>query len=371
MAIAAIASGSNEASRAPWNDLLDKVFETKTRAETAEYDQLKFAPAFSNSTGLNEQRCVLEEICKYLQSGGHLNRFTLTIHPAWRSAIKSWHVQQNQPSKIEHFQALANVLDVIIGRVQLVTFWDGLIGKRGGKVIADIESPERFCAQTAEEIRRLLDWWPKELQPAIEELKDCGFDWEQFLSRQNPCEGECGEFLRVINSIRDRLLSVLEFHVNRIDAAYGRLVLGEVCKKCGNINRPEVKALCSAIQAKDAEAYAMAYESIRDATKRREIAKRRRSLISVLKQPSVGGESLAGAWAEQICLRSGVHGLPKPPGDPVAAWEWRQLNDELDRRAATDVEQLGNDIERLTSRLEAVTIELIDRRAWAAQLHRH
>ena len=35
-----------------------------------------------------------------------------------------------------------------------------------------------------------------------------------------------------------------------------------------------------------------------------------------------------------------MHGGEQPPGDPEVAWVWRQLVEELDRRALVSLEQL-------------------------------
>ena len=79
--------------------------------------------------------------------------------------------------------------------------------------------------------------------------------------------------------------------------------------------------------------------------------------------------SAARGWAEHIRARLGVHGQPTPQGDVAAAWEWRQLNDEIERRGNTDIERVCDEIENLTSQLELITTDLIDRRAWASQLN--
>src|SRR5215472_11013267 len=52
------------------------------------------------------------------------------------------------------------------------------------------------------------------------------------------------------------------------------------------------------------------------------------------------------------------------------AWTWRQLNDELVRRASLSMESLQGQSERLREELRRVTVDLIDRRAWAFQARR-
>jgi len=60
----------------------------------------------------------------------------------------------------------------------------------------------------------------------------------------------------------------------------------------------------------------------------------------------------------------------EPPRDAASAWTWRQLNDELDRRAGVSLETLQAKSEKLCEQLRRATVELIDKRSWASQAHR-
>jgi very-short-patch-repair endonuclease len=89
----------------------------------------------------------------------------------------------------------------------------------------------------------------------------------------------------------------------------------------------------------------------------------RRSLLAKL-------ETAAPAWAGAIRNRAGVHVRGEPPRDAASAWTWRQLNDELDRRASVSLEVLQAKSEKLREQLRRVTVELIDKRSWASQARR-
>ncbi len=54
----------------------------------------------------------------------------------------------------------------------------------------------------------------------------------------------------------------------------------------------------------------------------------------------------------------------------MRAWEWRQLNDELDRRASQDLAAVADRIAEIDDKLKRTTGELIDKRAWAGQVRR-
>src|SRR5204863_10168650 len=86
------------------------------------------------------------------------------------------------------------------------------------------------------------------------------------------------------------------------------------------------------------------YERLLELKRRQADLDLRRALLSKL-------ESAAAAWASAIRNRTSVHGRGEPPRDPTGAWTWRQLNDELDRRANVSLEVLQTKSEKLREQL--------------------
>jgi len=78
----------------------------------------------------------------------------------------------------------------------------------------------------------------------------------------------------------------------------------------------------------------------------------------------------APAWSSAIHNRHPLHSKPEPPGDPVAAWEWRQLQDELKRRAAISLDGLQLRVEQLSRELLEVTSQLVEKLTWANQIRK-
>ncbi len=78
----------------------------------------------------------------------------------------------------------------------------------------------------------------------------------------------------------------------------------------------------------------------------------------------------APAWAAAIRERHGPHGKGEVPGDAGAAWIWRQLHDELEKRGKISLSSLQQKIEQLSTELRNITNELIRFKAWGAQLQR-
>ncbi len=79
---------------------------------------------------------------------------------------------------------------------------------------------------------------------------------------------------------------------------------------------------------------------------------------------------VAPTWADFIRAKRDVHGSKTPPGKVSDAWIWRQLNDELDRRATLNVIDIQNKIEATSDQLRLITGKLIEKRSWASQIRR-
>jgi very-short-patch-repair endonuclease len=93
----------------------------------------------------------------------------------------------------------------------------------------------------------------------------------------------------------------------------------------------------------------------------------RRSAAAQRDQLLVRLSPVAPEWSEAIRLRLPPHDGQLAPGDPVVAWEWRQLAQALDECSAHEVGPIIAEIGQLRGQLREQTTQLIDKLAWAAQ----
>ena len=121
--------------------------------------------------------------------------------------------------------------------------------------------------------------------------------------------------------------------------------------------------LLKAVMALDAAGYREAFLRLLDLYERRQHLERRHELLRALAKA-------APAWAAAISAREGIHGDGQVPPGTTPAWLWRQLTDELDRRGRVSVRDLQDQLARTARAIQDVTVELIERKAWAAQLRR-
>ncbi len=370
--LAALDAGRNpRQGRNPWLSLLVRIEETEKLAVESEEQLIVHRPEVEEQSPLRAQILVAGEVINHLARGGRLGWITLSVHSAWRKALSGWRVHGRQAQTVDEVSAIKRLLALKIAREELGVLWDGLMAFIGAPAASQLgEEPERGARQFARMIREALDWWPKRWLPLEERLKGLGFDWELFIGEQDPDLSKYGETRRVINSARLRLIGVLEATQKHLRWLLLRRQKKELLERLGKFNRPEAQALRAAISSKDPNAYAQAHAECVAAFGRRTLALRRKELLSRLTRLSGAGIPIAESWASAISAREGVHGAPAPPGNVLDAWRWRQLSDELCKRAQVDVEQIGRRIAELQDKVKRVTNELIDRKAWAGQLRR-
>ena len=172
---------------------------------------------------------------------------------------------------------------------------------------------------------------------------------------------------RTLLAIDEPLQCELSAVVSYMRSLIGTKKLSDLSAKLSKYDHPDVIAVKNACNERDLIAYEHALQAVASTIGRRAITKRRIELLRALEEKSEAGVPFAPEWAAQI--RKGVeqHAQAAPPGDPVQAWKWRQLLEELERRAAVDIESLAKEAEAVNSDLLRVTNNLIDRRAWEKQ----
>ncbi|MFQ5852953.1 MAG: AAA domain-containing protein, partial [Candidatus Binatia bacterium] len=368
--VAAIAAGqSGGPLRGPWDQLLSMIETVCTEAARAQEPLLRYAPVLSNQIPLEEQRGVVLEILKHFAGGGNLGRFTLLTRPAWKRFIRESRVTEKEPWRVEHFHALKILIRLRLSRRELAGRWDRQVASLGAPSSTELpEQIESACAQFSVAIEDSLSWHSNIWEPPKSELKNLGFRWEAFLAEQPPNLSPYGELMRLRDAVSGPLQEILSGRANAIrwhslDSALKALTRTLSLAEGGYGSAQVVDRLRTAVSRLEPGTYQEAFQRLVEVHNRRTDLECRRKLLALL-------EAVAPGWASTIRDHGGSHGGRDIPGDAGAAWLWRQLDDELERRAQTSLKELQQAIDKLTAEVRLVTAELIDRRAWAAQVRR-
>jgi len=211
------------------------------------------------------------------------------------------------------------------------------------------EEVEKTLIQFCDSIEDCLEWHEHTWLPLQQQLEDLGFRWEKFLAEQPAVVGSDGELVRIGLAVTDSLSPVLDSRFKKLKLLQlneelrdlkNRLKLAARLAKSSKV----IAQLLETVKDEDSSEYRSAYERLLELKSRQADLDLRRALLAKL-------ETAAPAWAGAIRNRTGVHGRGEPPRDPASAWTWRQLNDELDRRAGVSLEALQVKSEKLREQL--------------------
>ena len=353
--------------RVPWDDLLAQIAATADEGARAQALLSKHGPSLPVETDLAETAEVLDEIIEHLEGGGSLNFWVLLRHPAWKRLRDEARTSDAPPQYLEHFEALRALVRLTLSRRELLARWARQVTSLGGPTPTELGwRPEVTCQQFRVQFEQCLNWHATTWMPLEHAITDAGFRWQAFLDGMPPNLAPHGALLRLSDaaSALSPLLAARAdlLRATRIDSTLRNLA-GALALAAGKDSPRVTRSLCDAVAQPDPNAYECAFERLVELNHRRTELAHRRELLGCL-------EASAPGWTAAIRGRLPPHDQASPPGDPARAWLWRQLHDELDRRDQVSLDALQAEAEQLGVDLYRTTAEVIDRRAWAAQVRR-
>src|SRR6267142_2383390 len=368
--LAAVYAGRyGDVHRQPWDQLISFVRLVHREAANAKESFVKYGPEASENSVAKEQERIAGEILAHLEGGGKLGTFTLFTHKPWGQFLEQTKVNNTRPRLPEHFQALRQLFRLKGFREDLGARWDRQVATLGTPHASEMgEELEKTLMQYCDSIEDCLDWQQKLWLPLQQQLKDIGLRWDKFLAEQPAVVGPDGELTRIRIAVTDALLPILDSRFKKLKLLQleeefrdlkSRLKLAARVAKASKV----IGQLLAAVTDENCNRYREAHEHLLELKSKQADLDLRRTLLTKL-------ETAAPAWSAAIRNRTGVHGRSEPPRDAASAWTWRQLNDELDRRASVSLEVLQAKSEKLREQLRRVTVELIDKRSWASQARR-
>lgn len=368
--LAAVYAGKNGGPyRKPWDSLVSLIEQVHLEAAKSQELLLRNEPTLDSASSLEAQEKTALEIHAHLQGNGNLGFLSLLTHRAWKRLLEGTRVNGGRPTLPEHFAAISTFCHVRILRRELSTRWDRQMAPLGAETSGKLgDEIERNAVQYCGPIRSCLSWNSRTWAPIEDDLRNAGFLWVRFMVEQPPSVGPDGELRRLWIAVNTDLLPILSAGINALlwrnnETAFAELRERLSLAKSVTADSIVVAHLYDAIAECNADSYRSAYGQLLELQSLRKELDRRKELLGRL-------DLVAPAWASAIRTRAGAHGFATEPGKSTDAWTWRQLHDELERRASVSLEDLQASLERAQNDLRAITIELIDRRAWRFQAER-
>lgn len=364
--LAAIDAGmAGGAARRLWELACSDIDALQREAETSEDLRYRHSPQPPEGGEQDKWIAIAEQIIKTLSEGKTLSSIKLLFNPSWKEFIAVSSVNRNaRPTKLEHFQALQIELRLRQMRDDFSERWKQNLEPLGLPPLATSDDPIQFAAQHVSGITVSLAWHSEKWLPIAEELQALGLDWPRLLEEAPPSTSPHHRAERLRYTVLQSLPKIIEAEDLRRRKAG---MLAELTDYAADLTSfgdvKTVRMLAEAVQMRNEAAYQCQHEQLEHLLQIQPVWQTRQESLNAIR-------AVAPGWARAIQDRQVHHDQPTPPGDPLAAWRWKQLSEELNRRAELSIPDLQSDIEYLTKELTDTTISLVESKAWSALIER-
>lgn len=369
--VSVLDAGSQNSSKAKTWELLISEIETVLLKSTSFAELLfRFRPQLHRASTVEEQHERLAAIETHLKGNKSLgwSSFT-TIFKGWRRHIDAWTVLERKPASAEEFGALKVRADLELSRRSLTESWEQMMVPLGEPSLRDNHSPEEYANQYVHEIRTLLTWHSKRWVPLQKKLENCGLNWVQLFSESPKTDVEAHNMARLLHVVSVTLLPVIKSQQLRLTLA---AITSTITQQVANLSEIQTKrankssvvdSLINATNRRSTGAYEGSHKELRRLTDLYQMFQRRDRLLKIL-------DPLAQQWVLNLRARLTSNEHKHSTFDPSAAWRFRQIIQELDRRTKTQISILLESIRQSTARLEKLTAQFVEASAWYRLLRR-
>ena len=361
------AGRDDEQARRVWESLAELIEATWREANKCHALVIEYGPDVSDTRPPHELLPLLEEIIQHAQAGNSFGLIAKLTKRHWFEFKEKVRIggRALQLNHLTHLRAVRALLRMRQIRSELIERWERQMACQGGLACSELgERPEQACKQFVPQIKDCLKWHPSTWQSLEGEFQRLGFRWSAFLDSTTPESGNNAELRRIRRAVLGDLGPILQSRSGWLRHRRLLATLRAWYEQLSESDRPEAQAtqrLRQALHDASPSDYQFAYEELARLKNLEQELTRRHELLNRLTRS-------APAWASAIENRLAQHSQPQPPGDPHSAWEWRQLHDELEKRASVSLDELQQQIERLSQQLLEVTAQLVEKQTWMNQI---
>lgn len=364
----AVQSGRDgEQARQVWESLAALIETTWREVQECHALVMEHGPDVSDPRPPHELLAMVEEIIRHQEAGSSFGLLTKLTKRHWFEFKEKVRVGRRalELNDATHLRAVRAFLRMRQLRSELVERWERQMARQGGLACSELsERPEQVCKQFVPKIQLCLEWHTSTWQPLENQFQQLGFQWAAFLDSTAPEAGDNAELRRIRSAVLGDLGPILQSRSGWLRHKRLLATLRTWHDQVPESDGAEAQAtqrLRQAIRDASPTDYQSAHEELTRLKNLESDLARRRELLERMAQT-------APAWKSAIENRVAQHGGSQPAGDPHAAWEWRQLHDELERRASVSINQLQQQIERLGNQLLEVTAQLVEKQTWLNQI---
>jgi very-short-patch-repair endonuclease len=361
------AGRDGDEARRVWESLSALIETTWREVQECDALVLEHGPVISDSRPPHDLLPIVEEIIQHNEAGKSFGLLAKLTNRHWFEFREKVQVGSRvlELSNSTHLRAVRAWLRMRQLRSELTQRWERQMACQGGPACSELsDRPERVCKQFVPRIQICLEWHASTWQPLESEFQRLGFLWSAFLESTPPETGANAELNRIRRAVLGELGAILQSRSGWLRHKRLGAILAGWPESVPTSETPDAlvtQRLRRAVREASPTDYQSAYEELARLDNLEIDLTRRRTLLKQINRS-------APAWSSAIENRHPNHSTPQPPGDPESAWEWRQLYDELERRANVSLDQLQQQIENLGRQLLEVTAQLVEKQTWMNQI---
>jgi very-short-patch-repair endonuclease len=347
-----------------WRQLAEQVKRAAAVWTEARPLLIEHAPTLAPNLSRTALAEGLAQIRAHIEQGGSMSGMSMLFRGKWRSILDACRVNGVAPATPPQFAALAALADVERARAELATRWGRQAEPAGLPAFSALpDPPEPTLGDYVQQFERLLGYWAQRFGQLVAQLGALGMAWEPFRADEIAKATPSAPFESDLGILGGPLKTALEERLEAVGRLDALKRLKALADRLGRYAPAVCRAMQAAVNELDVDGYERELRRLEDLWRKAAVLTRRRELLRKL-------HAMAPEWGAAVERRRGVHGALVPPRDLQAAWRWRQLEQELSRRAERDERDLGRRLESRLRQLREVTVDLVDRKAWLAQLRR-
>ena len=356
-----------EPARGAWTSLADSIEQTWKEIQECYSLVMEYGPIVADQRPADELLLIVDEMIGHVEKNGTHNFLTRITKSHWYTFIGAVQINGRvaDVTQVTHLRAVRAHLRSVQCREELKSRWSRQMVPGGAPSLLELgDKPEQVCRQFVQRIHAALDWHLAVWLPLEADLERLGFRWKTYLDSVSPEVGDNAQLNRLRLAILGDLRKILQMRATSLHVRRLKRMLASWQSQLFDTRDGEASVtqrLRQALKESDFATYSVAYEEVRRFEELEHDLLRRNELLDTLVKT-------APAWASAIRNHLPTRDSSEPPGNPMTAWEWRQLRDELERRAATSLEHLQQRIETLNVKLLEVTAQLVEKQTWLYQV---
>ena len=352
-----------------WQILIDLVDKLCAEIPAREELVLAVGPKVKSEKSKEEVIRICDEICVHLEKGKGLKMFTKMFKPEWREVIDSCRVDDGQPCRHEHFQAIINHLEINSLREELRRRWDRQMEPLGGPDSSELgRRPEKTARQYTEKIKLALTWFNEIWQPCEALSEAVGLNWKHLLKKAPVTSSAFSDIIRLKEVVTGELQPVIETRIKYVEWKNLSETKREWFEYFHGLPKKEAsyvltKVFRGAVKKGNYDHYLQAWQRLNELVDLKPANARRNDILAKLKP-------IAPNWAAALAEWRPPHTEGHAPGDVQEAWTNRYLEQTLTQILGADFDNLQNDLDTVSENLQDITAQYIEKKSWKSQLDR-